>query len=146
MPEEGERGGLSQYGECLQRRRFQQAVARLKASRRSATAKEVSQDCFSWISPSRERGRGLIRAIYNLPTRNSRHNFPRKLPSVKRSIARQRPRLGSLKRPALLRVEDGNVGKVPTSQRPAPPQIKNPRGASSEKFDNAGERNFVLAM
>src|SRR5271166_5802113 len=133
MPEEGERGGLSQYGECLQRRRFQQAVARLKASRRSATAKEVSQDCFSWISPSRERGRGLIRAIYNLPTRNSRHNFPRQLPAIKRSIARQRPRSGSLKCPALLRVEERHVGEVSASQRTAPAQIKHPRGTGSEE-------------
>src|SRR5208283_4549145 len=50
-----------------------------------------------------------FRPIHHLPTHNRSHNFPRKLPAIKRSIPRQRPRLGSLKRPPLLRIEDSNI-------------------------------------
>src|ERR1700683_1077633 len=84
--------------------------------------------------------------IHNLPAHNRSHNFPRKLPPTKRSIARQRPRLGGLKCPTLFRVEYGYIAKVSALQRSAPAKIEDARRASGKEFDDARQRNLVLAV
>src|SRR5438876_584281 len=88
----------------------------------------------------------LFHAVHHLPAHNRRHNLPRELPTIERGVARQRPRLPRLKPPALLGIEDGNVGEIAASQRTAAAQIENSGGADSEKFDDARERNLGFAM
>src|SRR5580658_9062537 len=87
-------------------------------------------------------GPALVPAVNNLPAHNRRHNLPRKLPAIKRSIARQRPRLGGFKGPALLGVENGYVGEVAAFERSASAEIKNAGGSGSKKLDNARQRNL----
>src|SRR5229473_1864569 len=91
-------------------------------------------------------GQTSIRAIHDLPAHDSRHNFPRKLPAIEWSVVRPRPRLGGLKRPALLGVEDGDVGEVAAGQRTAAAKIKDARRACGEEFDDAGQRDLVFAV
>src|SRR6266851_9889846 len=91
-------------------------------------------------------GQTSIRAIDDLPAHDSRHNFPRKLPAIERSVVRQRPRLGSFKRPALLGVENGDVGEVAAGERAAAAEVKNARRTGGEKFNDARQRNLVLAV
>src|SRR5260370_1945033 len=64
-----------------------------------------------------------IRPVHNLPAHNRRHHFPRKLPSIKRRVARQRPRLGGFERPALLGIEDRYVREAAADHRSASPKI-----------------------
>src|SRR5260370_40492956 len=91
-------------------------------------------------------GQTSIRAIHDLPAHDSRHNFARKLPAIEWSVVRQRPRLGSFKRPALLSVEDGYIGEVAAGQRTAAAKIKDARRSCGEKLDDAGQRDLVFAV
>src|ERR1700681_743033 len=85
-------------------------------------------------------------SVHNPPTHNRRHDFPRKLRSTKRRILRARVRLGGVKRPAFLRIEDRDIGMAAANQRPASSQAEHPRRAGSEEFDNPVEWDLVSAM
>src|SRR5260370_17597894 len=85
-----------------------------------------------------------IRRIHNLPPHNRRHHFPRKLPSIKRSVARQRPRLGGFERPALLGIEDSYVREAAADQRSASPKFEAARGTAGEGCHDARKSNIPL--
>src|SRR6266567_8660337 len=55
-------------------------------------------------------------------------------------------RLGGLEGPALFGIEDGYVCEAAAGQRSAAGEIEDSGGAGGEKFDDARQRNFVLAM
>src|ERR1700683_5463310 len=87
-----------------------------------------------------------IRPVHNPPTHNRRHHLPHKLPAIKRSVARQRTRRRGLKRPALLGIEDGYVGEVAFGQRTSSAKIEDARWSGCQEFDDARERNLMLAV
>jgi hypothetical protein len=72
--------------------------------------------------------------------------LPRQLRSTERSILRPRVRFGRVKRPALLRIEDRDIGMAAANQRAPPSQAEHARRAGSEEFDNPAERDLLSAV
>jgi hypothetical protein len=62
-------------------------------------------------------GRVGLFPIHNLPTHNRRHNFPRKLPAIERSVLRFGFPLRGFVSPALLGIENRHIGMAATGQR-----------------------------
>src|SRR5208337_1602359 len=106
--------------------------------------KSGEEDGDSGLSCRTYTREASIRSVHNLPTHNRNHNFPRKLPSIKRSIVRQRPRFRGFERPAFLGIEDGYVCGVAARQRATAAEIENARRASGKEFNDTRQRDLVL--
>ena len=94
----------------------------------------------------RSRLHRLIRAIHDPPTHNRRHHFSGQLRSVKWRVVRPGVRLRGFKSPALLRIEDRDIGMTAAGERSAASQREHPRRTRGEELDNPAERKFLLAM
>jgi len=54
--------------------------------------------------------------------------------------------LRGIKRPTLLGIEDGDIGVAAADKRSSTSEGEHTRRAGGEEFDNAAERNFLVAM
>ena len=88
----------------------------------------------------------LIRPVHCFPTHNRCHNFPAQLRSAKWGIVRPRVRLRSVKRPALGRIEDGDVGVAAADERSPASQSEHSCRSRGEEVDNSAEGHFLSTM
>src|ERR1700693_6232556 len=122
------------------------SLTRLGSSFHIFPALRCGADECSRLATLGAHTRDSARSVNNLPAHNRRHYFSWKLPAIKRSVVRQRPRLGGLKRPALLGIEDSYVGEVAAHQRSAAAEIEYARWPSGKEFDDPRQRNILLAV
>src|SRR5437899_9063962 len=74
------------------------------------------------------------------------HNFSGELPTIERCAVRLGTRLGCVKCPSLLWIENRHVGMTSAHECSPAAQIHDPGGAVSEQLHNACQRYFLTGM